>query len=582
NGLDDITPSNRQEYDFIVVGAGSAGATIANRLTEINDAKVLLIEAGSRENLFMDVPLFALYSTLHKDKKWGYSTEASDQYCLGSLNNQCQVLFGKVMGGSSSVNAMLAVRGNKRNYDTWAELTGDNDWSWDGMLKYFKKMEKYDVTRANTKNEAHGYSGPVRIANAPYQSPLARAFVESGKEFGLPTMIDYNSGQQTGFGYLQTNQINGERVSTNRAYLHPIKYRRNLFVSMNSHVNKVLIDPETKTAYGVEFTKGYRKIEVVARKEVIICAGAIGSPKILMFSGIGPAEHLRSFNISVLKDAPVGENLMDHISYGGLSFMTNETDSFLITDILRPSNHAFSEYLTKRTGPLTVPFGVEALGFMNVDNLSPDDEDPNLEIIFANIHFGSELLGHTIFGFKDSYFYKFFAKTIFHHGYILFPILMQPKSRGRVFLRSSNPKDNPKILANYLSDADDVRVGVKMIRQTIEIAKVKALQKYGSRINDVIVPGCETHEPNSDSYWECAFRTFTITFWHHCGTCKMGAENDPSAVVNTKLQVQGINNLRVVDASIMPMIPTGHLNIPTIAIAEKAADLIKSYWGHID
>ncbi|XP_058800076.1 glucose dehydrogenase [FAD, quinone]-like [Phymastichus coffea] len=582
NELHDITPSNKQEYDFIIVGAGSAGATIANRLTEIEEARVLLIEAGSKENLIMDIPLTAIYLELDKNKQWGYLTEPSNQYCLGIDNKQCKIPFGKGMGGTSSVNYMMVTRGNKKNYDTWAELTGDNSWSWDEMLKYFKKLEKYNVPLANTKREAHGYDGPVRVTNAAYQSPLVHAFVESGREFGFPTVVDYNSGQQTGFAYLQTNQINGERMSVNRAYLHPIKTRKNLFVSMNSHVNKVLINPETKTAYGVEFTKRNRKIEVIASKEVIVCAGAIGSPKILMLSGIGPAEHLQSFNISVLKSAPVGENLMDHIAYGGLSFLTNETESIVVPELIKPSNPALSDYLTKRSGPFTTPTAIEGLGYLNVDDSSLDNEEPNAEIIFVNIHFGSELLMHKVFGFKESFFKKFFGNTIFRHAYALFPVLIQPKSRGKVYLRSADPKDNPKIHANYFSDPEDIRVGIKIIKAAIEITKSKALQRYESRMNDAIVPGCENHVLDSDSYWECAFRTFTLTIWHHCGTCKMGAENDPSAVVNTKLQVQGIKNLRVADSSIMPMIPTAHLNIPTIAVAEKAADLIKSYWGFIN
>lgn len=412
-------------------------------------------------------------------------------------------------------------------------MTGDNSWSWDEMLPYFKKLEKYDVTLAKSKTKAHGYNGPIRITNSPYQSPLVHAFIESGKEFGFPTMVDYNSGRQTGLAYVQSNQINGERLSTNRAYLHPIRKRKNLFVSMNSHVNRVLINPKTKKAYGVEFTKGKKKVEVRAKKEVILCAGAIGSPKILMLSGIGPAKHLKNFNIKVLKDAPVGENLMDHIAYGGLFFFVNETSSIVPQELKKSSNSTSLNNLTQSTGPAAV----EGLGYLNVDDLSQINEEPNVEIMFLNIHSGSELMFHKLYGYNGSYFREFFGDTIFRNGYVLFPTLIQPKSRGKVLLRSADPKDNPKIFANYLSEPDDVRVAVKIIRAAIKISKSKALQKYGSIMNDNIVPSCEKHELNSDAYWECAFRTFTITYWHQSGTCKMGAENDTSAVVNTKLKV---------------------------------------------
>lgn len=427
--------------------------------------------------------------------------------------------------------------GNRANYDRWANLVGDENWSYNGMLKYFKKLEKFEATLVDRDPVYHNFDGPVRIANVPYRTAVAEAFVQAGRELlGLPE-VDYNGEKQTGFAYLQANQINGERVSANRAYLHPVRNRRNLFVTMNSHVNKVLINRETKTAYGVDFTKQNRRIKVTARKEVILCAGALSTPKILMLSGIGPAQHLRSLNIKVLVDAAVGENLYDHIAFGGLTFLTNETETVVVPDLLNPKNPAISDYLLDRKGPITLPSGIEAVGYVNVDDVNPNNEEPNIEFVLASITLGTEYFLYKPFGITDQNWRKSFASALWRHGYVIWPLLMQPRSRGRVLLRSADPMTKPKIFPNYFSDPDDVRVNTKGIRMAIELSKTKAMQRFNSQLHHSVVPGCEYHEPDSDDYWECAARTYTVTTWHFCGTAKMGREDDPSAVVNSRALV---------------------------------------------
>ncbi|XP_014217222.1 glucose dehydrogenase [FAD, quinone]-like [Copidosoma floridanum] len=579
NEVRDKTPKNGGEYDFIIVGAGSAGATIASRLSEIPELKVLLIEAGGHEKLIMDVPLLALYLQLDKNVNWDYKTEPSNDYCLGIKNRQCKVAMGRVLGGTSSINLMLAVRGNKQDYNDWAELTGDNSWSYEGMLPYFKKMENFNNDWIEYNGTYHGSGGPVHITHPNYRSALAEAFIEAGKEMGFSSG-DYNGPTQTGFHFMQTNQINGERMSSNRAYLHPAKNRKNLIVSINSHVNKVLIDPQTKTAYGVEFTKHGRKIKVTAKKEVILSAGAIASPKLLMLSGIGPKEHLEKFGINVLQDLPVGRNLMDHVAYSGLFFTINKTIAIVISDVLKPTNPAIPNYLNKRTGPLASLGTAEGISFFNVDDLKDRSDSPNIEFMFASGTLVSDPFVHNILGITGKYWTNYFADKLGRHAWLIWPILLKPKSRGKILLRSTNPKDKPRIIPNYFSDPDDVRVLIKGIRATIQLSKTKAMQQYGSQLNDRVVPGCEKYEPDSDAYWECALRTYTFTIWHHSGTCKMGRDDDESSVVNSRLKVKGITNLRVADTSVMPNIVRGHTSIPTIAISEKISDILISEYAH--
>lgn len=407
------------------------------------------------------------------------------------------------------------------------------------MQKIFKRLEKFDVTLAEVNRSLHGFDGPVRITNPPYQSKLVDAFIEAGKEMGFP-QIDYNGRDQRGFAYIQTNQINGERLSTNRAYLHPARDRKNLFVSMNSLVNKVLIDPDTKTAHGVEFIKDDEKIQVLAKKEVILSAGGVGSSKILMLSGIGPVEHLKTFDIDVIQELPVGENLMDHVAYGGLTFLVNETVGVVLKELLESNNTVLNDYLHNRTGPMTIPCGIEGVGFLNVDEPNLVSDKPNIEYMFGPLTLLADSTTRLLFGLKKDYYREYFSKDLYHHSWLIWPVLLKPKSRGKVLLRSTDPKDDPRLLLNYFSDRDDVRVLIKGVRAAIELSKTNAFQQYGSKLMDKLVPGCEDNEPDSDAYWECAIRTHTITIWHYSGTCKMGKEDDPTAVVNSKLQVSKI------------------------------------------
>ncbi|KAJ8682899.1 hypothetical protein QAD02_018691 [Eretmocerus hayati] len=574
----DSTPRYNQEYDFIVVGAGTAGSVVAARLSEIEDCSVLLIEAGPNENLLMGIPLIVNYLQFNDELNWRYHTEPSKTFCQGMKNRRCNWPRGKVMGGSSVLNYMIATRGHPWDYNNWAAM-GNEGWSYDELLKYFRKLEDIGIREFQEDRVMHNVNGPVHITYPPYHTPLAESFLEAGLEMGYP-IVDYNSHQEIGFSYIQANIRNGTRLSMNRAYLYPANKRKNLYVSRLSHVNKVLIDPATKRAYGVDFSKLGLNIRVRARKEIILCAGAVSSPHLLMLSGVGPAEHLKEMQIPLIQDLPVGENLMDHIAYGGLVFTVDQPVSIRTQDITDPVKPYIRDFLSRRLGPLTVPGGCEALAFMDVDNGVDPDGLPNMELLFIGASVVSDATIRNNVGISDEFWGKMFGRVAGKYSWTIFPMLMRPNSKGKMLLRNKDPKGKPKIYPNYLDDPEDVRVMIKGIRAAIEVSKTRSMRRFNSLFYDYIVPGCEDHEYDSDPYWECALRTFTFTIYHHSGTCKMAPEYDPTGVVNPRLQVKGIQGLRVADASIMPMIMTGHTNIPVVMIGEKLADLVKEDWGY--
>lgn len=533
--LPDIIPEQNAQYDFIVIGAGSAGATMASRLSEINNSKVLLIEAGRSENLLMDIPLLVNMLQFSDDINWKYRTEKSDKYCLGMEDHRCNWPRGKVMGGSSVLNYMVATRGDPRDYDNWSKL-GNDGWSYEELLPFFKKLEKLNIPKLRNDSEMHSTNGPLDLTYPPFHTPLAEAFLKAGLEMGYP-LIDYNGRERIGFSYIQATLKNGERVSTNRAYLHFANNRKNLLVTKNSIVEKILIDPKTKRTMGVQFRKRGSSRKVYARKEVILCAGAIGSPQILMLSGIGPKDHLKEMGIRLIKDAPVGENLMDHIAYGGLVFLVDQPVSILPDKVSNPAQPYIQDYLNRRYGPLTIPGCVEALSFMDVDNPTNISSFPNIELLFISSSLISGGGFYQNVGISEEFWNSISIDIKGKNSWTVFPMLMRPKSRGKILLTDNKATSKPRIIPNYLNDPEDVRIIVKGIRAAIEVSKTSAMKKFGTKLYDAPVMGCEKLQYDSDEYWECAARTFTFTIYHHSGTCKMGPDTDAASVVNPRLQV---------------------------------------------
>ncbi|XP_071626875.1 glucose dehydrogenase [FAD, quinone]-like [Temnothorax longispinosus] len=576
--LPDMTPQFGDRYDFIVIGAGTAGATIAARLSEVPQIKVLLIEAGSRENLFMDIPVFAIVLQTNNKINSNYRTKSSNKYCRGMKNNSCHWSSGKVVGGSSVLNFMIASRGGAEDYDRWAEM-GNEGWAYQDVLQYFKKLETMDIPELKSDIDYHGTNGPVHIAYPSFHTPLAKAFLKAGKELGYP-LVDYNGKNEIGFSYLQSTIMNGTRMSSNRAYLHPVHGRTNLHLTRESTVTKVLIDRITNRAIGVEFVKHNQRIRVFANKEVILCAGAIGSPQLLMLSGIGPAKHLSELGINVIQDAPVGDNLMDHPVFFGLTFTTNAAFGLQFFDLINPINPHILDFIINRTGLFTIPGGCEALGFVNTKHPEKNNNLPDIELLFSGGAM-KDIIFPRILELNDPITRKW-DKYSGSNGWSVLPILLKPKSRGRITLLANDVNVKPEIVPNYFDDPDDVRTMIAGIRTALSIGRTKAMQALNSQFLNITYTECNNYEYDSDAYWECAIRILATTLYHYCGSCKMGPRGDPTAVVDPKLKVIGIEGLRVADASIMPEIISAHLNIPVYMIAEKTADMIKKDWGYLE
>lgn len=486
---------------------------------------------------------------------------------------------GRALGGTTIINYMIHVRGNKIDYDEW-QKAGNPGWSYDEVLPYFKKSEDFLVGVQD--KEYHNQGGYLTVEDIPFRSKSAEAFVTAAQELGYKYR-DYNGQDQLGVSYAHGTLRNGKRCSAEKAFLRPIRRRANLRILTKARVTKVLIDPKTKQAYGVEYSRNRLYHKALVRKEVILSAGAFNSPQLLMLSGIGPKQHLDELGIRVLHNLPVGKKLYDHLTFTGLTFTVNQSIVMLQSDLYVPK-YAL-EFFTNNSGPLTTLGGVEALAYVRTSiSKHPSKTYPDMELIFVSGHFSTDQgqFYRKTFRVTDELYNAIWKQLENSHVLTIFPMLVHPKSYGFLKLKSKNPFHWPKFYGNFLTHPDDVKTFIESIRIAQNIVlKTKAFQKYGAQLVTTPIPGCKKYRFDSDQYWECALRHLSTTLHHQVATCKMGPQHDPEAVVNHKLQVYGVKNLRVADTSVIPIPLTAHTNVPAFMVGEKAADLIKEEWSDV-
>ena len=544
-------------FDYVIIGGGTAGCLLANRLSAEPNHRVLLLEAGKTDSYpWIHIPVGYLYCIGNPRTDWMYHTEPD-----AGLNNRVQRYpRGRVLGGCSSINGMIYMRGQARDYDAWAKITGDDSWSWQNALADFKAHENHyrldqsadPITGNNSRfSDMHGSGGEWRVEKQRLSWDVLDSFADAAEQAGIEKIDDFNGGDNAGVGYFDVNQRSGWRWSSSKAFLRPARGRPNLTIWTEAQAQKLswsTADNGQPRCTGLSLSRAGQTVLVTANREVILSAGAINSPQILQLSGIGPADLLRSHGIEVIRDAPVGENLQDHLQIRAV-FKVNGTQTLnTLANSLFGRLKIGAEYLLNRSGPMSM--SPSQLGaFTRSDPARPH----------ANLEYHVQPLSLEAFG-EDLHDFPAITVSVCN---------LNPTSRGQVQISSANFQDPPKIMPNYLSTAEDRQVAADSLRQARKIMAQPAMQVYAP---EELKPGVQ-HQ--SDEELARLAGDIANTIFHPVGTVKMGQMDDPSAVLDPHLRVKGVQGLRVVDASVMPTITSGNTNAPTLMIAEKAAAWIK-------
>ncbi|KAF5272025.1 hypothetical protein FQR65_LT05006 [Abscondita terminalis] len=542
---------------------------MASRLSENPAWKILLIEAGDYPSGNSEMP--HTYSSLRRTKEdWSYATEPSETACCGLKNKQCLCPRGRALGGSSTINAMFYIRGNPKDYDSWAV----EGWDYDSVLPYFQKFEDLQGVE---NDKLMGKAGELKITKSVKEGNPRRMFLEAYKELGFG---EYSEKHPRGYFDAYTTIYNGTRCSTAKAFLSVMKNRNNAFLVLNAQVSKVLVSSDL-TVTGVEMRVNGKMITVKATKEVILSAGSVNSAQILMNSGIGPKEHLDELGVPVVKNLRVGENLQDHVQFFGLAMKMGPNSLPQRVDL--DTVDEWYKYVMHKSGPLSVTPLNNFLLYLDPKNRSiyptlqlfyeafpKNDPNDGLRKIQVTYNLPSE-------SFKPH-------EEINKHSnlFYLMPALAYPKSVGKILLRSNDPFDPPRIFPNYFSDeeGEDLQAMLEGVRFFQELVKTKAFADYEPEMVHLDLENCRSFEPDSDDYWKCALKNIATTVYHLAGTCKMGPAEDPTAVVDSRLRVHGMKGLRVVDASIMPVMISANINPAVIMIGQKGSDMIIEDWKY--
>ena len=543
---------SQHEFDYVVIGAGSAGCLMANRLSANPNNRVLLLEAGKKDNYhWIHIPVGYLYCIGNPRTDWLFKTQPD-----AGLNGR-QLLYprGKTLGGCSSINGMIYMRGQARDYDSWADQTGDDRWAWDQCLPDFKAHENHyrldtDSDLSGADREAyqslHGHGGEWRVEKQRLSWEILGSFTEAAVQAGIEKTDDFNKGDNAGIGYFEVNQRKGWRWNTSKAFLKPVLSRPNLTVWTESQVEK--LDIQDLSCEGVWVNRAGQTVQVTAVKEVVSCAGAIGTPQILQLSGIGPKALLEQHGIEVKLDSPgVGQNLQDHLQIRAVYKVKNVKTLNTMANSLIGKAKIGLEYVFKRSGPMSM-----APSQLGAFTRSSEDKE------HANLEYHVQPLSLEAFG-EDLHPFDAFTASVCN---------LNPTSRGQVVIQSSNWRDAPLIQPNYLSTEEDRKIAADSLRQVRKIVSQSALSKYEP---EEYKPGVQYQ---TDDELAKLAGDIATTIFHPVGTAKMGRDDDPMAVCDSQLRVRGIAKLRVVDASVMPTITSGNTNSPTLMIAEKAAGMM--------